>query len=953
MSKLKLFSLWMLLIMLTISFGVTLTLAQFGSSGTVCLPFMGASTSFNGATVNEGQLNFNNANPSDQYKGCVLHYLTDFGTNNDYVLQGWVWNENLGWISMGAFDTATVSPIASSLNKDVASTGATNNLGIQNGTVKYSSILNVTRNVTTNLPIAGELLGYWWGDNAGWIRLNCEAYIGLAQCAVPYGVKLAPLDTTNPNLALRNPQIENQTVNGQVVPVKYYSLTGYGWSDNIGWVNMAGVKIPIDSPSANPPEITLVLSKDAVGEIISDGNSGYNISFRVEEAGENVTKSFHDFVTTSNTDLNQDNNVTYCLLFKDNRKLDSTPGATTNTGLGVMDDCKTDPNIFKRFGHDATKYIRNSSTTTASNFSFVEGNATTTADDKIVANTKIKSYVPAKAGENLFEIVGFELKVGTAARDLIAASPLELDFNPSLKFKFLPGNTAVEAVSDCSDYTFTDFKFSVGIPVSLQACGRMLGSRTIFSVPEVMLDFENDTNIADSIELKFQRVVDENGDPVNVTEIVPVAGAEPDASPSPETGTPGSYILEDITDFTFSPISTFYSYPFRALITFSPEGDTGDTTDISEIDQSLFNLGVSSKLKYNFIDNDGTTKTVIYPGPVLSQAMFSVDTINVFGGFGDRAFTQVSSGRSTSSGVVSRSVIRSKLIKNIYDVVSVSSPLSGNCKNGSTTLSDSEIENCRPNSKVQMFQLSNTTESRKVLNYQTLRAFFAASTSALYPTPRTLILVGYDLVINDNISPTDANLPAIVLLTNKLGKGGNVYITSDVTEVSGYIYADKSFMSVDDVAMANDVSANGVPTEYLLRDYSKLYNDIVFVGRFWAENCVGCALGNPPTKGDGSIAANITEAQPYDFNYFRMSSIRFTTAADAGGRKFYVDCTGELLDVEESEPVPNEAKCWRPPSGALSSEYLYTLREDAGESDYRSVNFVSKDAANLPILGGL
>jgi len=341
--------------------------------------------------------------------------------------------------------------------------------------------------------------------------------------------------------------------------------------------------------------------------------------------------------------------------------------------------------------------------------------------------------------------------------------------------------------------------------------------------------------------------------------------------------------------------------------------------------------------------------------------MFRVDTINVFGGFGDRAFTQVTSGRSGSTGSVSRSVIRSKLIKNIYDVVSsANTNLPFGCKAGATNVTVTTLRTCKPNPKVQMYQLSNVNNTRKVLNYSTIKSFLEAPITATNPAPRTLVLVGYDLVINDNIDPNNDNLPSIVLLTNKHGRGGFTYITSDVNEVSGYFYIDKSFISVEDLAMANSVDSEGVPTQYLLRDLSNFYNDIVFVGKFWGENCVGCALGNPPTKGDGSISESIEASQPFDFNYFRMSSIKFSTVT-SGGREYYADCNGVATPtrVTPTSVVPPSAICWVQPDGATTSEYLATLRTsvtDPGinsQSGYRSVNFLTKDANKVPILGDL
>jgi hypothetical protein len=92
---------------------------------------------------------------------------------NDTTLTGYIWAENIGWVSLSCENTASCATV----NYGVANDGS------------------------------GNLSGYGWSENVGWISFSCE---NTGSCGtVSYGVIIDP--TTG-------------------------EFSGQAWGENIGWV---------------------------------------------------------------------------------------------------------------------------------------------------------------------------------------------------------------------------------------------------------------------------------------------------------------------------------------------------------------------------------------------------------------------------------------------------------------------------------------------------------------------------------------------------------------------------------------------------------------------------------------------------------------------------------------------------------------------------------------------
>lgn len=91
-----------------------------------------------------------------------------------YKLTGFVWAENIGWISMSCENTSSCATVSFGVTNDGS----------------------------------GNLAGFAWGENIGWISFSCD---NTASCGtVDYGVTI---DTDG-------------------------AFDGYAWAENIGWINL-------------------------------------------------------------------------------------------------------------------------------------------------------------------------------------------------------------------------------------------------------------------------------------------------------------------------------------------------------------------------------------------------------------------------------------------------------------------------------------------------------------------------------------------------------------------------------------------------------------------------------------------------------------------------------------------------------------------------------------------
>ena len=135
--------------------------------------------------------------------------------NGKVYLQGWVWNDNLGWVSL-------YCPGDGSSNR-----------GIACGAVKYGVEVD---------KVSGILSGYAW-SNAGWIRMNCAPTPGYGDgnyCATSnHAVKVRV--TTNkvePTVLAFDPADPGALTNA--------NKTALAWTSAAQWMSFAGMGVPLN-----------------------------------------------------------------------------------------------------------------------------------------------------------------------------------------------------------------------------------------------------------------------------------------------------------------------------------------------------------------------------------------------------------------------------------------------------------------------------------------------------------------------------------------------------------------------------------------------------------------------------------------------------------------------------------------------------------------------------------
>ncbi|MCC6643131.1 hypothetical protein IT411_00090 [Candidatus Peregrinibacteria bacterium] len=162
-----------------------------------CYDVTGSTTAVLVSGVNNGGvMNFDDPGVNAAAQACVRMSSSAPGAV-PVRLEGWVWNTNLGWVSLYC-----------------PGGGGALNLGYACGSVAYSVNFNATggtapdfANVTMN--------GYAWGDNIGWISFDSAYH------------ELRPTSSG---------------VNRGYVDPSFPAVIRHAWADSVGWLDFAGVR---------------------------------------------------------------------------------------------------------------------------------------------------------------------------------------------------------------------------------------------------------------------------------------------------------------------------------------------------------------------------------------------------------------------------------------------------------------------------------------------------------------------------------------------------------------------------------------------------------------------------------------------------------------------------------------------------------------------------------------
>jgi len=155
----------------------------------ICVDLTGQSTPV--GVGDAGEFDFD-IQPSQSY-GAKLCEPDVIG--NDFELSGWVWNNNLGWVSLTC---------ENGLNE-----------GIVCGDFDYGVKIDST---------TGEMSGWAWGDNIGWISFECNGGLNEGQSCG---------------------SIDYSSTSNLVVNKDLGTMGGYAWTDSVGWFHLNGVRAKV------------------------------------------------------------------------------------------------------------------------------------------------------------------------------------------------------------------------------------------------------------------------------------------------------------------------------------------------------------------------------------------------------------------------------------------------------------------------------------------------------------------------------------------------------------------------------------------------------------------------------------------------------------------------------------------------------------------------------------
>ena len=195
--------------------------------------------------------------PEYQYEACA----EDPGNDGvaPFVLKGWAWDDNLGWISM--FCDGTTVPLKMGKN-----------LGIDCGYYTYGVTVDAN----------GKFSGYAYGDNSGYISFQTA----FSQLAMEVNdAKCQGYVYTDPF----------NSFSGTACPATHNAAPFNGkvstsvWSDNVGWIDLDGVLFPWYTLTQSLTDVRVVISPvpsqadENPTDSIRAGEGGYTLTIKMKD----------------------------------------------------------------------------------------------------------------------------------------------------------------------------------------------------------------------------------------------------------------------------------------------------------------------------------------------------------------------------------------------------------------------------------------------------------------------------------------------------------------------------------------------------------------------------------------------------------------------------------------------------------------------------------------------
>lgn len=921
--------------------GSVLVLTSFGILSVTAAEDPGC-PAFEGSTIgtaalNEGIMDFDSdlaAAPLDA-PGMTEANKTCIRTQTDYnekrvFFEGWVWNDNLGLVSMkGGNNTVEIG------SGDYFTTGPevyNSYLYLPNGIDGPVVVPGSETTVDTGvglLPTAPQLFGYWWGENLGFLRLNCrEYYDSQVEADDP---STTGVDESKFNYCgSSNHRVYVQSLSGDNAV-----LSGHAWSDAHGWVDFSGVEVPVDELYQSIyPKVTLQameVKNPRDGWKPTSSNVVANAFGKAKgqkfETGYAVSVEFYGAPDFSGGRLDVPG-ANFCFEWNDDRYADYNDLDPLDPEVGTPVD------IVGCYGSEHSRaekmpYGVLDKEFNQDDFNF-KSKVFVTKPESI-----LRSHVPASTGELVLEAIlvnGQRFPLGP---------DYALTFAPPYEYKLFQG----ELEGDCEDYELSaedrNLSLFLGYNEPVTLCG----------------DFnEGGLQIGDSLRVDTNYTL-EAGDGWDLTDLFfdpdldnfIVCASEDEVAnhePLDEVIRPGSPAPKSIVESAIIWLGVLNREACE-------EGGSA-SLDAVDIDSVL------TTSKFDAIVSYQTAKgiRVVREAANLEKGQVTVSQANIEGNVQASAVQLFDDDVNySSSGGSLRAETREAVLKDFSEILKGSS---GGCKVNTANSFEGDIEDCRVDDGLYLIDftselgLGRGAGSGDKESVRMSEIGWGVEEVADGFAGKTLVVIGSSIIVDNNLYFEDGDRNyqdkaayGLVALKDYTRRGGHVYITSGVTDIRGHIYTDGSVFAVElaELVGTRGGSINGVLTR--VRENSEnLFNQLTIVGQVVSNNTVGGGTSSTPIAANGALLNEFDRelAKAADINFWRNSPMGLNRVGELAGDAVISLCGQEevneglitWLGLAEGDPRYSRGSAGEPTTVTVGLiNEIITFADDAVElSDF-------------------
>jgi hypothetical protein len=808
--------------------------------------------------------------------------------NDAYTIiygKGWLWDTNLGWISMYCDDEDGdgVDPL-------VDPTKPYTNQGIACGSYKYGVWMEGYSQANR-----GRLHGFAWGDNVGYISFNCME-TGTCGPASYYVQPDVTFDPWNP-ASICTGYVDKAGCD----PVSLGAGVSHAWSDNVGWLNLKGVRFPWFQVIDATVLVTLNIDPDPAtltknSARIADGDSSFTMNVMMKKMDGNPidpTKYDISFTPTWSKD-----SVTYNQTSSSSVDCKSSPqggNCAVSKPLSETDFGGVPGGYGAVVGMAFTGYVKSFAPTTSMNgldadsngsvdFSYEDFPVLPSGVVKPPTHELILGNVQASVLRTADGLCSFGT-IGGGACNLknVSTGGQNFGFKPAIEVTDIEDSLNGETIA-ASYLVPNNLTYStqcLGLLAGLGACG---GSG---------VDFKTSI-VSQYIKMVFND--DSAGDP---------------ATEGSECNDPSSVSIPSLLSwgngfFAFTPVFTNDPAVPGACLSNAP-ATTKDPTIYSVVTQK--NSTGSDSIYYSNKLPRKTGALIYNPVADVKGSVYSTGVSNPQTGSAYR-----------SLGDISTNVLREQIARNVYNLIGGVKATAGG--GGKVTITGfSATDGFVGTGGENLSKLQKDEAGVPKLYYTNGNDVIfenPAGPTIAWTGERTLIVIGADVYINSNlyvsagsVSPKP-KLGIIVLKDEQFQKGGNIYIAPNVTNIQANIYADGSVFSYGPaVPPFTSINANGEP--YFTDENGRrtvLINQLFIEGSLASQNTIGGAVYTPsPVLGDGSLESadegnygatpkGRSRARLYDLNFLRYFGLVYGRMPAGSG------CEGEAVDQQNPTYCP-------------------------------------------------